>query len=42
MTFFRGLDSRLIQGKLYNNCQEPYEKFTQIFSEALDYHAPVK
>ena len=38
----RGLDSRPIQCELYNNCQEQYEKLTQIFSEALDYHAPVK
>ena len=32
----------MIQGGLYNNCQEPYNKLTQIFSEILDYHAPVK
>ena len=41
-TFLRVLDSRLIQNELYNNCQEPYNKLTQIFSEVLDYHAPVK
>ena len=41
-TFLRDLDSSLIQGELYNNCQEPYHKLTQIFSEVLDYHAPVK
>ena len=27
-TFLRDLDSRLIQGDLYNNCQEPYNKLT--------------
>ena len=41
-TFLRDLDSRLIQGELYNDCQEPYNKLMQIFSEVLDYHAPVK
>ena len=41
-TFLRDLNSRLIQGELYNNCQEPYNKLTQIFSEELDSHAPVK
>ena len=41
-TFLRDLDSRLIQGEVYNNCQEPYNKLTQIFSKVLDYHAPVK
>ena len=39
---FRDLDIRLIQGEVYNNCQEPYDKLTQIFSEVLDYHAPVE
>ena len=42
ITFLRDLNSSLIQGELYNNCQEPYNKLTQIFSEVLDYHAPVK
>ena len=42
LTFLRDLDSRLTQGELYNNCQEPYNKLTQIFSEVLNYHAPVK
>ena len=41
-TSLRDLDSRLIQGELYDNCQEPYNKLTQIFSEVLDYHAPAK
>ena len=42
ITFLWDLDSRPIQGELYNNCQEPYNKLKRIFSEALDYHAPVK
>ena len=37
-TFLRELDSRLIQGDLYNHCQEPCNSF----SEVLDYHALVK
>ena len=41
-TFLRDFDSRLIQGELYNNCQDSYSKLRQIFSEVLDYHAPVK
>ena len=32
----------MIQGELYNNCQEFYKKLTQIFWEVLDYHTPVK
>ena len=41
-TFLRDLNSRLIQGELHKNCQEPYNKLMQIFSEVLDNHAPVK
>ena len=41
-TFLRDLDGRLIQGEFYNNCQEPYNKSTQIFSEVIDYHATVR
>ena len=36
------MDSRLIQGDVYNNCGKPYNKLTQLFPELLDYHAPVK
>ena len=28
--FLRDLDSRLIQGKLYRNCDEPYKKLSEI------------
>ena len=40
--FLQDLESRIIQSEFYNNCQEPYNKLTQILSEELDYHAPVK
>ena len=41
-TFLRDLGGRRIQSELCNNCQEPYNKLTQTFSDTLDYHAPVK
>ena len=40
--FLRNLDSRLIQGELYKNCEDPYTKLSEIFSEVLNYHAPLK
>ena len=36
------MDSRLVQVELCSNCEEPYEKLTQISSEVLDFHASVK
>ena len=36
------LDSRLIQGELHKNCEDPYTKMSEIFSEVLNYHAPLK
>ena len=36
------MDSRLIQGELYKNCEDPYTKLPEIFSEVLNYHAPLK
>ena len=36
------LDSRLIQGELYKNWENPYTKMSEIFSEVLNYHAPLK
>ena len=36
------MDRRLIRGELYNDCEEPYNKLTQIFTEVLDSHAPLK
>ena len=41
-TLLRDLGSWLIQGELYNTCQGSYNNLMQIFSEVLDYHAPVK
>ena len=42
--FLRDLDRRLIRGELYTLqlCEEPYNKLTQIFTEVLDSHAPLK
>ena len=40
--FLRGLDSRLIKGELYKNCENPYTKLSEIFSEVSNYHAPLK
>ena len=36
------LDSRLIQGELHKNCEDPYTKMFEIFSEVLNYHAHLK
>ena len=36
------MDSRLIQGEVYKNCEDPYTKLSEIFSEVLNYHAPLK
>ena len=40
--FLRDLDSRLLQGELYRNCDEPYKKLTEIFNDILNHHAPLK
>ena len=40
--FFLDLNSRLIQGELYKNCEDPYNKMSEIFSEVLNYHASLK
>ena len=37
--FLRDLDSRLLQGELYRNCDEPYKKLTEIFNDILNHHA---
>ena len=36
------MDSRLLQGELYRNCDEPYKKLTEIFNDILNHHAPLK
>ena len=40
--FLRDLDSRFIQGELSKNCEDPYTKMSEIFSEVLNYHAHLK
>ena len=40
--FLRDLDSRLIQGELCENCEDSYTTLSEIFSEVLKYHAPLK
>ena len=35
-------DSKLIQGYLYRNCDEPYEKLSEIFVDILNHHTPLK
>ena len=40
--FLRDLDSRLIQGELYKNCQDPCTKLSEIFSEVFNCHSPLK
>ena len=37
--FLHDLDSKLLQGDLYRNCDEPYEK---LLVDILNYHAPLK
>ena len=40
--FLRDLDSILLQGELYKNCDEPYKKLTEIVNDILNHHAPLK
>ena len=36
------MDSKLLQGDLYRNCYEPYEKLSEIFVDILNHRAPLK
>ena len=36
------MDSKLLQGGLYRNCDEPCEKLSDIFVAILNHHAPLK
>ena len=36
------MDSKLIQRELYKSCDDPYPKISEVFSEVLNYHPPVK
>ena len=40
--FLHNLDSKLLQGDLYRNWDEPYEKLSEIFVDILNHHAPLK
>ena len=40
--FLCDLDSRLVQGELYKNCEDPYTKMSEIFFEVLNYHVHMK
>lgn len=41
-TFLHDLDSGLIHGQLSKKCKDPYNKLTELFRDALGYHAPIK
>ena len=40
--FLQDLDRKLIQGDLYRNCDEPYQKLSENFIDILNFHAPLK
>ena len=40
--FFRDLDSRLLQGELYRNCDKPYKRLIEIFNDVLNQYVPRK
>ena len=40
--FLHDLDSKLLQGDLYRNCDESYEELSEIFVDILNYRAPLK
>ena len=40
--FLHDLDSKLLQGDLFRNCEEPYEKLSEIFIDILNFHVPLK
>ena len=40
--FLHDLDSKLLQGDLFRNCEEPYQKLSEIFIDILNFHAPLK
>ena len=41
-TFLHDLDSKLLQGDLYRNYNDPYEKLSETFVDILNHHAPLK
>ena len=40
--FLHDLDSKLLQGDLYRNCEDPYDKLSEIFVETLNHHFHLK
>ena len=40
--FFRDFDSKFPEGDLYKNCDESYEKLSEIFVDILNHQAPIK
>ena len=36
------MDSKLLQGDLYRNCDEPYDKILEYFVDILNHQAPLK
>ena len=35
------MDSKLLQGGLYRNCDKPYERLSEILVDILNHHAPL-
>ena len=40
--FLHDLDSKLLQGDLFRNCEKLYENLSEIFIDILNFHAPLK
>ena len=40
--FLQDLDCQILRGDLYRNCDEPYEKLSEIFTDILNHHTPLK
>ena len=40
--FLQDLDSKLLQGDFYRNCDEPYEKVSKLSIDILNHHALLK
>ena len=40
--FLHDLENKLLQEDLYKNCDELYEKLSEIFVDILNYHARLK
>ena len=36
------MDSKLLQGDLYKNCDDPYEKLSELFVDISNHHALLK